>query len=111
MRSVPGAISRTSKRTFDAGATCPSTEGSGASPPARPLNRPPVAPKPRAQLALFTFTVPLTIGAVAGPCSASVGVNRRSHAFGISQDHVLPGGGHVELAQLIRGQADAAAEA
>ena len=36
-----------------------------------PLKRPPDAPKPRAQLALFTFTVPVTIGAVAGPCSAS----------------------------------------
>ena len=71
MRSVPGAISRTSKRTFEVDATCPSTDGTGASPPVSPLKRPLEAPKPRAQLALFTFTVPVTIGDEAGPCSAS----------------------------------------
>ena len=74
----------------------------GASPPARPLKRSPDAPKPRAQLALLTFTVPVTIGAVAGPCSASSASTSDRMPSGYRRFMSCAGGGHVELAQLIR---------
>ena len=85
-QGAPAPVKRTSNRNVGGGAR-PALRSPecAASPPVRPLKRPPDAPKPRVQVALLTVTVPVTIGAVAGPCSARRRIDDRAHAFGIAQ--------------------------
>ena len=60
------------------------------------------------QVALLTVTVPLSTGAVAGPCSARLASTTERMPSGYRSRMSCAGRGDVEFAQLVAGQADAA---
>ena len=112
--AFPGAMTRTSRRT---GRTLLARRRArrddrraAAEPPPPKSNRFPLVSNLVVQTAFCTVTVPASTGAVTRPVSDKIGVDFRTHAFGIPQAHAAAGRGQREVGGRVALEADAAVE-